>query len=71
MKYLCKRTYSKEIISGEYYNSYLTNNKDYVKIEKLFFVMNTNNPSEPKIYKYFYTVKEIRKIKLKKLLDIK
>jgi len=71
MKYLCKKTYSKEIIAGNFYDYYLTSTKNYVKIEELYFVANNNMLSEPKIYKYFYTETEIRKIKLEKLKEFK
>jgi len=71
MKYLCKKSYSKEFVLGKYYNSTSTYDDSYVKIEKLFFIINKDSLAEPKIDKYFYSEKEIRKIKLERLLDIK
>jgi len=72
MKYLCKKTYSKDIIIGKFYDCVILTNSKMIQINSLLFLTDDNNLyCSPKINDYFYSEKEIRKIKLEILCNIK
>jgi len=73
MRYLCKKTY-RNINVGNYcscddiiHSDYLLSGSffKYINLKGYKFVI--DGIAEPKLKDYFYTEKEIRKIKLKKL----
>jgi hypothetical protein len=68
MRYLCKKAYNEYFIVGEYYDCDYTT-ESYLIINGYFFYL--YNPfSKSKFIYYFYSEKEIRKMKLKKLYEM-
>jgi len=86
MKYLCKKKYENYFIPGELYYGdniiYLDNSMykhdrsgieskyRYFKIDEYRFVIDNFVVESPKFEEYFYSQKELRKIKLKKLYEV-
>ena len=71
MRYLCKKVYNKDFIVGEYYNdNNLSNEDEGFLIVNGYYFFNYPKTKSSNINEYFYSEKEVRKIKLKKLLEL-